>query len=133
MCSNVLIVDDSAFARSFIIRALDICGLENAEYKEAENGEEALKILESGNIDLIFTDLNMPDMTGEGLLKKIKSDPSYIDLPVVVITSLKNAAKEKKLLLNGAIAVLGKPISIDELNKFVKEKMELNKGINYEV
>ena len=133
MSRNILVVDDSAFARSFIIRSLRICGLENAEYKEAENGEEALTIIKSGNIDLVFTDLNMPDMTGEGLLRRLKSDPSYYDLPVVVVTSLKNPAKEKNLLLNGAIVVMENSISLVQLNKIVKEKIELNKGINYEV
>ncbi len=125
MSRNILVVDDSAFARSFVIRSLSICGLENAEYREAENGEEALSIIKSGNIDLVFTDLNMPDMTGEELLEKIKSNPSYVDLPVVVITSLKNPAKEKSLLSNKAMAVLEKPISLVQLNNVLTNELKL--------
>ena len=84
MNMNVLIVDDSAFARSLIIRSLSICGLVDTVFQEAANGEEALTVLKSNNIDLVFTDLNMPEMDGEELLMRIKSDPSYFDVPVVV-------------------------------------------------
>lgn len=113
---KILIVDDSVFARSLIIRSLSICGLKDAEFIEASDGKNALSIMKSDNIDLVFTDLNMPDMDGEELLKQIKMDPSFLGVPVVVITSVKNQAKEDKLMLNNAAAVLQKPLALMDLH-----------------
>lgn len=132
MNMNVLIVDDSAFARSLIIRSLSICGLVDTVFQEAANGEEALTVLKSNNIDLVFTDLNMPEMDGEELLMRIKSDPSYFDVPVVVITSIKNSAKEERLIANNATAVLEKPISLMKLHEVLTRKIGFEKGIKDE-
>ena len=98
MDTSVLIVDDSMFARGIIKRSLEICGLDDAEFYEAGNGLEALDILGSRKIDLVFTDLNMPDMNGEELLDQINHNFAFLDIPVVVITSLNNIAKEQNLL-----------------------------------
>jgi two-component system chemotaxis response regulator CheY len=130
---NILIVDDSVFARSLIIRSLSICGLGDAVFKEAANGEEALAVLKSNDIDLVFTDLNMPDMDGEELLKRIKSDSSYMDLPVVVITSIKNPAKEEKLMANNAAAVLEKPLPLMDLHEVITKNIGMQKGVRHEV
>lgn len=126
MSHKIMIVDDSAFARSFIIRSLGICGLEDADYIEAATGKEALDLTNSKHIDYIFTDLNMPDMTGEELLDEVKKHPKKVHIPVVVVTSLKNPARERKLIEKNATAVLDKPIVLIELEKVVKNKLKLN-------
>ncbi len=109
--NRIVIADDSATARMFIRRCLEIIGLGEATLVEAENGREALSLLKEEDTDLLLTDLNMPVMDGATLLKWVKSSPRLHDLPVLVITSVGNAAKEQELKALGAFGVLNKPVS----------------------
>ncbi len=108
---RIIIADDSATARMFIKRCLDIIGLGDAEIVEAEHGKEALNAAKAEPTDLLLTDLNMPVMDGETLLKWVKASPKLMDLPVVIITSAGNPAKEQELLALGALKVLNKPVT----------------------
>jgi len=65
---NVLIVDDSSMMRAIIRRAVVLSGVEGLVH-EAANGREALAVLEAAPIDAVFTDINMPVMTGPELLR----------------------------------------------------------------
>lgn len=109
--TRIAIVDDSVTARLFIRRCLEIIGFSEAAFIEAENGKDALTKIRDEHLDLLITDLNMPLMDGETLLKWLKTSPRYCEIPVLVITSTHNAAKEEELLHIGALAVLAKPIS----------------------
>lgn len=108
---RIVIADDSATARMFIKRCLDIIGLGEAEIVEAEHGKEALAAAKAAPTDLLLTDLNMPVMDGETLLKWVKANPKLMDIPVVIITSAGNPAKEQELLKLGALRVINKPIA----------------------
>lgn len=112
---HVLIADDSRTARLFIRKCLEIIGLEDVSLSEAANGAEALEMIKKGGVDLLVTDLNMPEMDGQELLRRVKASPKTTDLPVVVITSVGNPAKEKELLSLGALAVLTKPVTPADL------------------
>ncbi len=122
---RVLIVDDSSTARSLIKKSLNICGLAASRYLEATNGKEALDILKNEKVDLVLTDVNMPEMDGVNLLRRIKSSPRLFDVPVVVITSLKNHTAEQILKKERASAVLGKPLSIPEMHRMLKNQLHL--------
>lgn len=124
MNKRILVADDSAIARSIIRRILEINGISDVDLIEAGSGKEALELLQQQACDLIFTDLNMPDMNGEELLKRIKSSPRLNHIPVVIITSLGNPAKEKKMIAEHAEAVFTKPISIPEISQFLTEFWE---------
>ncbi len=108
---RIIIADDSATARMFIKRCLQIIGLGDAEIIEAEHGKEALEAAKANHVDLLLTDLNMPVMDGETLVKWVKASPKLCELPVIVITSAGNSAKEAQLLDLGAYKVLNKPVS----------------------
>ncbi len=108
---RIIIADDSATARMFIKRCLEIIGLGDAEIVEAEHGKEALAAAKAEPTDLLLTDLNMPVMDGETLLKWIKASPKLQDMPVVIITSAGNPAKEQELLKLGALKVINKPVA----------------------
>ena len=124
MIKRVLIVDDSSTARSIIRRTLEISGFEELEIGEASNGEEALQVLKENKYDLVFTDLNMPNMDGEQLLKRIKSSPKLNDIPVVVISSMTNESKENKLLSEHAAKIFPKPISLPDIQDFLENYSE---------
>lgn len=108
---RIVIADDSATARMVIRRCLEIIGLGEAGMVEVPNGREALARLKEEPADLLVTDLNMPIMDGETLLKWVKGSPKLTHVPVVVITSAGNPAKAEQLRDLGAYAVLDKPIS----------------------
>jgi len=68
---RVVIADDSQTARMFIRRCLEIVGLAETEFVEADNGREALARIKEAPTDLLVTDLNMPLMDGEMLLMNL--------------------------------------------------------------
>jgi len=111
MAKRVLIVDDSVTARMLIRRCVEIAGWMDADFSEAGNGREALAALAKNGADIVLTDLNMPEMDGEALLQAIRDIPMFEKLPVVVISSAGNEAKEEILRKAGASKILSKPIS----------------------
>ena len=121
---RIVIADDSATARMVIRRCLEIIGLGDAGMVEVPNGREALARLKEESTDLLVTDLNMPIMDGETLLKWVKGSPKLTHVPVVVITSAGNPAKEALLTELGAFAVLDKPISPATLLKKLEPLMQ---------
>ncbi len=122
---RIVIADDSATARMFIKRCLEIIGFNDAEIIEAEHGKQALAAAKEQEVDLLLTDLNMPVMDGETLVKWAKASPKLANLPIVVISSAGNPAKEKQLLEMGVHRVLNKPVSppamMDALADFMDE------------
>ena len=91
---NILVVDDSAMMRALIRRALRLSGA-NVLVAEAANGKEALTILETERIDAVFTDLNMPVMTGTELLREMSTRNWNHIKRVVVSTDGSNARREE--------------------------------------
>ncbi len=122
---RIIVADDSATARMFIKRCLEIIGLDGAEIIEVEHGKQALAAAKEKPTDLLLTDLNMPVMDGETLVKWVKANPKLANLPIVVISSAGNPAKEKQLMEMGVHRVLNKPVSppvmMDALADFIDE------------
>lgn len=111
MIERILIVDDSVTARMMIRRCLEIAGFQNARFREASHGKEALTLLRQDGADLILTDLNMPEMDGKTLIRHIKSSPRLNLTPVIVISSITTEKEEEDLLSHGVAAVIRKPMS----------------------
>ncbi len=108
---KIVVADDSSTARMFIVRCLQIAGLDDAEFIKVENGKEALDYLRENGADLLVTDLSMPVMGGVELVKRISASPKLNCIPVIVVSSASNQAREEELKALGALAVLGKPVS----------------------
>lgn len=130
---RIIIADDSETARMFIRRCLEIIGLRDAQFLEAANGRDALQLakeqLAKGEpVDLMVSDLNMPVMDGVTLLKWIKTSPRLVQLPVLIITSAGNPAKEQELMEQGALAVLNKPVSPANLLKALGPMIDTEDG-----
>jgi two-component system, chemotaxis family, chemotaxis protein CheY len=90
---NILIVDDSAMMRTMIKRVTGLCGVPIGEVFEAGNGREAITVLESQKVDALFTDINMPVMTGTELLRAIEQDGRWPTLLRVIISTDGSAAR----------------------------------------
>ena len=84
---NVLIVDDSAAIRKILVRVLSQTDLPIKNLHEANDGAEALKILEENEVSLVLSDINMPNVDGIELLTKIRATPKWKQLSVVMITT----------------------------------------------
>src|SRR5262249_23746465 len=90
---RILIVDDSAMMRALIKRVIGLTQLPVDEVVEAANGAEALRILESREVDLLLTDVNMPGMTGVELLREISRLRKWPDLVRVIISTDGSASR----------------------------------------
>ncbi len=84
---NILIVDDSAVMRTMIKRVTGLCGVRVGAIYEATNGREALAVLETHDVDVLFTDINMPIMTGIELLREINRSDRFAHLLRVIIST----------------------------------------------
>ena len=112
MAKTVLVVDDTRIA-------LDVCdfALSSAGYsvRTAQGGLEALEILNRQPVDLAMVDINMPGMDGYTLIRKIRSDRTTGEIPVVIITTEAEARDRQKGFEAGANAYLVKPVSPEEM------------------
>jgi len=84
---NVLVVDDSAVMRKMIVKTLRLSGLPLGEIHEAGDGQEGLRVLEEHWIDLAMVDINMPVMTGEEMIARVRENPQTRDLKVIVVST----------------------------------------------
>jgi two-component system chemotaxis response regulator CheY len=106
---NVLIVDDSPAMRRFVRRVLELTGIELGKCLEANNGQEALDVLRLEWVDIVLTDINMPLMDGEELLRALKSDSALQSIPVLVLSTDRSESRVKQMLELGAGGYVGKP------------------------
>jgi two-component system chemotaxis response regulator CheY len=84
---NILVVDDSAMMRTMIKRAAAATGLPIGQIFEAADGRQALAVLEQQHVDALFTDINMPVMTGMELLQQIAGHERWQHMVRVIIST----------------------------------------------
>jgi len=82
---KILIVDDFSTMRRIIKNLLRDLGFNNTQ--EADDGVTALPMLQNGDFDFLVTDWNMPGMQGIDLLKALRADPKFADLPILMVTA----------------------------------------------
>ena len=114
MSLKALIVDDSRLARKLLSVALQNTAAIEWSFEHAETGLEAIKCLKEFEFDLVLTDVNMPELSGQGLLRYIRAQPRFRDLPVIVVSSVGSGAVVPDLVQMGATLVLSKPINTPE-------------------
>jgi two-component system, chemotaxis family, chemotaxis protein CheY len=119
---NVLIVEDSKAIRSMIRVSLEEAGGFYAV--EAGNGFEALKTLPTRRFDLIITDINMPDINGLELIGYVKSNPTYRDIPLIIVSTEKSEEDKKRGISLGASGYVVKPFRKEELMSMVTKVLE---------
>ncbi len=102
---GVLLVDDSDVTREMIRRLLEDAGI---AVTGVGSGEDALHALESRKIDCVVTDIEMPGIDGFGLTRAIRDKPQFVDLPIVVVSTLDRPADRMAGLEAGADAYLTK-------------------------
>ena len=117
---NLLIVDDDPFNRQLVINLLG--KRENIDFIEAENGKEALEVLEKNSIDMVLLDLHMPIMDGYETLTAIKHEERYDLIPVAIVTT--DEEEMNKLYSLGADDFISKPFKLSELESRIYAHIE---------
>ena len=112
---NVLVVEDDKNLRKLITTCLK---RENYQTYEATNGMEALEILDKNYIDLMVTDIMMPEMDGYELTRELRN--AKYNIPILLITAKSTLSDKKEGFLSGADDYMVKPIDIEELSLRVK-------------
>ena len=116
---TILIADDSATMRAMLVAIVEALG--DYQTVEASSGFEALRLLPRDHVDLILTDINMPDINGLELISYLRANPNYKDIPVFIIStegSAKDIEKGKQL---GADEYIVKPFSPVTLQHLIND------------
>lgn len=113
--ANVLIVDDSSTMRKIISRSLRQAGLAVDDIYEAGDGIEGLSVLGSKSVDLILSDINMPNMDGLEFIKQVRGNGNNV--PIVMITTEGGEDIINEALSSGASSSIKKPFTPDQLNE----------------
>ncbi len=114
---RILVVDDSQTMRMFIIFHL-IKMLPGVQLMDAVNGLDAIEKLNHHDVDLILTDMNMPEMDGAGVIRAVRQVFKK-DTPIIVITSKGEIPDRERGLALGANGYLTKPLNILEFRETI--------------
>jgi two-component system chemotaxis response regulator CheY len=119
MGKTVLIVDDSGTMRKIVTRCLRQAGLDFGEILEAGDGREALQVLAGNKVDIILSDINMPNMTGLEFLKEKATIDAIKGIPVVIISTETGSDIIAEAMSLGAAGSIKKPFTPDMINATV--------------
>ncbi len=122
MSKKILIAEDSVTMRSLIVSTIAAMG--DYETVVAANGFEALRILPREKVDLIITDINMPDINGLELVSFIRNNENYQETPLFIISTEGSERDREKGMALGANAYLVKPFAPDQLQQLIREYLE---------
>ncbi len=115
---RVLIVDDSSTSRRIVRQMLERLGVE--QFVEAENGQQAIELIQQSFFDLIVTDYNMPQMDGEQLSQYIRNQSSQQSVPVLMVTSETDRNRLAGIARSGVSAIFDKPFTIETLRDTIE-------------
>ena len=120
MSYNILVVDDSKTVRRMIAKALEVAGIPLNQVHQAENGREALAVLEEEWIDLVLTDINMPEMDGMELVRTMAEGELLQTVPVVVVSTEGSEERISELKQRGIRGYLRKPVTPESIKTTVE-------------
>jgi sigma-B regulation protein RsbU (phosphoserine phosphatase) len=124
MKEKILIVDDSQEIRMLLGRYLKAAGYETAE---AENGEAGLNQARECLPDLILLDIIMPDIDGFKVCEKLKSDPDFMDIPVIFLSARSDTADKVKGLAIGGADYITKPFDRGEVMARIENQLKIRR------
>ena len=126
MAYNILLIDDSTTTRNVIAKTLKLAEIPINTLYEASNGLEGLEILKNNWIDLVFTDINMPEMNGIEMVEKMQEDGLLATLPVVIISTEGSAKRIEYLMSKGISGYIRKPFTPEKICDLVNQIMKGN-------
>ena len=114
---KILIVDDCQTTRKLLGHYLKTRGY---SVVFAENGLDALEKLGTDVVNLVMTDLNMPYMDGMELIKTLRADPTWADMPILMVTTENDEEERQKAFSIGANGYVIKPVTGDAIAQNIK-------------
>ncbi|RJQ21752.1 MAG: response regulator [Nitrospiraceae bacterium] len=114
---KIMIVDDCQTTRKLLGHYLKSRGY---AVVFAENGLDALEKLGADNVNLIMTDLNMPYMDGMELIRTLKADPRFSEIPILMVTTENDETEREKAFTFGANGYVIKPVTGDAIAQNIK-------------
>lgn len=122
MSKKILIAEDSLTMRSLIVSTIAATG--DYQTFEAANGFEALRLLPREKVDLIITDINMPDINGLELVSFIRGNENYRQTPLIIISTEGSERDREKGLALGANDYLVKPFAPAKLQALIHKYLD---------
>ncbi len=116
---KILVTEDSSTMRSLLVSTIE--SLEGYQIVEAASGFEALRLLPREKVDLIITDINMPDINGLELISYVRNNPNYQDVPLFIISTESSEKDMEKGLALGANEYLVKPFNPIRLQELIRK------------
>lgn len=123
MAYTILIVDDSETIRGVLKRTIQMTKLPIHEVIAAANGEEALDKLDTRWVDIIFSDINMPIMNGIELIRKMKADDEYCDIPIAIISTEGSKTRIKEIMEMGVDGFIRKPFTPEQIRTVILDTL----------
>jgi len=121
---NILLVDDSATVRAVMTKTLKLAQVPIGELFTATNGIDALAVLKEKWVDLVITDLNMPEMTGFELVDAMCADEGFKSIPVIVVTTEGSHTRIEDLKRKGVRGYVRKPFTPEQIREMILKVME---------
>jgi len=121
MAKKILIVEDNDLNLKLF---RDLLGANGYETVETREGLEAISLTRNMRPDLILMDIQLPEISGLDITRKIKADPDICDIPVVAVTAFAMKDDEDKIMEAGCEAYLSKPIAIDQFLSTIRRLLE---------
>jgi len=112
MSKTILTVDDSSSIRQMVAFVLKDAGF---DVEEAADGQIAVELMSRKQVDMLITDLNMPNLNGVGLIEWTRADPRHKYIPVVMLTTESQDEKKREGKLAGATGWIIKPFRPEQL------------------
>ena len=117
MAKSLMIVDDSATMRKIIMRTIRMSGLEFDRTEEAGNGAEALTKLNSNPVDVMLCDVNMPEMNGTELVKKVRQMPACQNTKIIMVSTESSQDLITSVMADGANGFISKPFTPEKFQE----------------
>ncbi|HKZ16139.1 MAG TPA: response regulator [Geobacteraceae bacterium] len=115
---KILITEDSPTTRSLLVSTIE--SLDGYQIVEATSGFEALRLLPREHVDLIITDINMPDINGLELISYVRNNPNYRSIPLFIISTESGEKDLERGIALGANEYLVKPFNPDRLLELIR-------------
>ena len=118
MYERVLVVEDNERNRKLVLAVLEVAGM---TVEAVRSGTEALERCVGGDLDLVLLDIQLPDLDGVEVLRRLREHPNTATLPVVAITGFAMEGDEARFLAEGFDGYLTKPIDVRRFADQVRE------------
>lgn len=119
--ARIMAVDDSVSMRRMLVHTLTEGG---HQVTEAQDGVEAVHLAGGNAVQLVITDINMPNMDGLTLVKRLRTLPTYKHVPILVLTTEMDPTKKKEAKDAGATGWIVKPFVPEQLLSLIRKVLD---------